>query len=333
MPSQQAKARRDGQSAAPTFRSGRPGAAFRRIVGRIRAALRPEPASIRRRLVAALLLATIGSLVFASGAFADFLTPESGGSPNADEIDTLYKMILYIAIAVFVVVEGALVYSLFKFRAKKGRVAAQIHGNTRLEISWTIGAALILVALATVTFAKLSAIQDPPNSDPNGLQLAEGVLTASVDKPMPPDGKAYTICVTGRQYVWRYTYGADCDRNAFGLPYSYEEMVAPANTTVVLDIEATDVIHSWWIPKLGGKFDAVPGYKNYTWFKAPRAGEVYVGQCAELCGRNHADMTARVRIVTPQEFEAWLEQQRTAIAEGDRQVQTLRRQLSGGGDL
>jgi cytochrome c oxidase subunit 2 len=333
MASQQGKARNGGTSEASSFRSGAPGAASGRFVGRIRAALRPETASIRRRLVAALLLATIGSLVFASGAFADFLTPESGGSPNADQIDSLYKIILYIAIAVFVVVEGALFYSLFKFRAKKGRVAAQIHGNTRLEISWTIGAALILVALAAVTFSKLSAIQDPPDSSPDGLQLADGVLTASTDKPTPPNGKALDICVTGRQYIWRYTYGADCDRNAFGLPYSYEEMVAPANTTVVLDIEATDVIHSWWIPKLGGKFDAVPGYKNYTWFKAPRAGETYVGQCAELCGRNHADMTARVRIVSPQEFESWLDEQRTLIAEGDRAVATLREQLSTDGDL
>lgn len=302
-------------------------------MGRIRAALRPETASIRRRAVAALLLATIGSLVFASGAFADFLTPESGGSPNADQIDSLYKIVLYIAIVVFVVVEGALFYSIWRFRAKKGAVAAQIHGNTRLEISWTVGAALILVALAAVTFSKLSSIQDPPNSGKDGLQLADGVLTASTDMPTPPNGKQLTICVTGRQYIWRYTYGAECQRNAFGLVYSYEEMVVPANTTVVLDIQATDVIHSWWIPKLGGKFDAVPGYRNYTWFKAPKAGETYVGQCAELCGRNHADMTARVRVVTPQEYEAWVDQQRSDIADADREVQQLREQLTRDGDL
>ncbi|WP_160165493.1 cytochrome c oxidase subunit II [Conexibacter woesei] len=295
--------------------------------------MRPETASIRRRLAAALLLATIGSLVFASGAFADFLTPESGGSPNADEIDSLYKIVLYIAIVVFVVVEGALFWSIWRFRAKKGAVAAQIHGNTRLEISWTVGAALILVALAAVTFSKLGSIQDPPNSGENGLQLADGVLTASTDEPSPPNGKKLTICVTGRQYIWRYTYGANCQRNAFGLPYSYEEMVAPADTTVVLDIEATDVIHSWWIPKLGGKFDAVPGYRNYTWFKAPRAGELYKGQCAELCGRNHADMTARVRIVTPAEYTAWLDRQRRDIAAADREVQQLRDQLTRDGDL
>ncbi|ADB50336.1 cytochrome c oxidase, subunit II [Conexibacter woesei DSM 14684] len=333
MPIEQGNARQGGGSDGPIFRSGAPDAARRRFVDRIRAALRPETASIRRRLAAALLLATIGSLVFASGAFADFLTPESGGSPNADEIDSLYKIVLYIAIVVFVVVEGALFWSIWRFRAKKGAVAAQIHGNTRLEISWTVGAALILVALAAVTFSKLGSIQDPPNSGENGLQLADGVLTASTDEPSPPNGKKLTICVTGRQYIWRYTYGANCQRNAFGLPYSYEEMVAPADTTVVLDIEATDVIHSWWIPKLGGKFDAVPGYRNYTWFKAPRAGELYKGQCAELCGRNHADMTARVRIVTPAEYTAWLDRQRRDIAAADREVQQLRDQLTRDGDL
>ena len=301
-------------------------------MSRIRAALRPE-SSFRRRLVAALLLATIASLVFASGAFADFLTPESGGSPNADSIDSLYKIILYIAIVVFIVVEGALFYSLIKFRAKRGRVAAQIHGNTRLEISWTVGAALILVVLSAVTFAKLGDIQNPPNSSPDGLQLAQGVLTASTTEPSPPNGKKLTICVTGRQYIWRYTYGANCKSNAFGLPYSYQEMVVPANTTVVLDIQATDVIHSWWIPKLGGKFDAVPGYRNFTWFKAPRAGELYKGQCAELCGRNHADMTARVRVVSPSEYESWLAEQKQAISDANRNAVRLREQLTADGVL
>ncbi len=303
-------------------------------MSRIRAALRPE-SFLRRRLVAALLLATTGSLVLASSAFADFFTPESGGSPNADQIDSLYKIILYIAIVVFIVVEGALFYSLVKFRAKKGRVAAQIHGNTRLEISWTIGAALILVVLAAVTFAKLGSIQDPPNSSADGLRLAQGVLTASTTEPSPPNGKKLTICVTGRQYIWRYTYGAGCKSDAFrlGVPYSYQEMVVPANTTIVLDIQSTDVIHSWWVPKLGGKFDAVPGYRNFTWFKAPRAGELYRGQCAELCGRNHADMTARVSVVTPAEYQTWLADQKQAIADANRQVVQLRQRLTRDGSL
>ncbi|HEX4805698.1 MAG TPA: cytochrome c oxidase subunit II [Conexibacter sp.] len=288
--------------------------------------MRPE-STFRRRLVAALLLATIASLVFASGAFADFFTPETGGSPNADQIHSLYKIILYIAIVVFVVVEGALLYSIVKFRARRGRVAAQIHGNTRLEITWTVAAALILVVLAAVTFAKLGSIQNPPNSDPNGLQFA------STSTPTPPNGKKLTICVTGRQYIWRYTYGANCTSNAFGLPYSYQEMVVPANTTVVLDLQSTDVIHSWWIPKLGGKFDAFPGYHNYTWFKAPQAGVTYRGQCAELCGRNHADMTALVRVVTPDRYLTWLAGQKAAIAAANRQVLQLRQQLTAYGTL
>ncbi len=295
-------------------------------MSRIGAALRPA-SPLPRRLTVAFLLALAGSAVFASSAFAGLITPESGGSPNADQISSLYKIILYIAIVVFVVVEGALLYSVVKFRAKKGRVAAQIHGNTRLEISWTIGAAVILVALAAITFSKLSSIQNPPNSDANG------VLSASIDNPTPPNGHKLTICVTGRQYIWRYTYGKSCDANGFGVPYSYQEMVVPSNTTVVVELQATDVIHSWWIPKLGGKSDAVPGYKNYTWFKAPKPGVVYKGQCAELCGRNHADMTARVRVVSPAAYQTWLAAQKQAITAANQQALQLHKQLASDGDL
>jgi cytochrome c oxidase subunit II len=294
--------------------------------------LRPDR-FFRRRLTAAILLATLGSLVFVSGAFAGFVTPESGGSPNANQISSLYMIVLYIAIVVFVVVEGALLYSIVKFRARKGRVAAQIHGNTRLEISWTVGAALILVALAAVTFTKLGSIQNPPNSGADGLSLADGVLTASTSVPTPPNGRKLTICVTGRQYIWRFTYGASCESNAFGVPYSYQQMVVPANTTVVLQLESTDVIHSWWIPKLGGKFDAVPGYKNFTWFKASKVGAIFKGQCAELCGRNHADMTASVRVVAPADYLTWIAAQKASIAAANKQAQTLRRQLTRYGSL
>ena len=198
-----------------------------------------------------LLLSVGASLLFAPGALANFLTPKTGGSPNADSIDSLYKIILYLAVVVFVLVEGALAYAVFRFRAKKSPVAAQIHGNTRLEIGWTVGAALILLIITVVTFIKLPGIITPPNSDPSGL-----VLSASLGQPSPPDGRKLTICVQGRQYIWRYTYGPNCKDNAFNgkLPYSYTDMVAPANTTVVLVIQATDVIHSWWVPSLGGYF-------------------------------------------------------------------------------
>ncbi len=271
----------------------------------------------------------IGSLVLAPSALANFLTPKSGGSPNADAIHSLYKIILYMAAVVFVLVEGALLYSVYKFRAKKGAASAQIHGNTRLEIGWTVAAALILVVLTVITFIKLPSIINPPNSSTSGF------LSASLAEPTPPSHKALTVCVQGRQFIWRYTYGANCNNGAFAgkLPYSYVEMVVPAQTTVILKIQATDVIHSWWVPSLGGKVDAVPGYTTYTWFKAPHAGSVYRGQCAQLCGRQHYAMIAFVKVVTPQQYRAWAVYQAKAIAAANDQVSQLRQSLRASGNL
>jgi cytochrome c oxidase subunit 2 len=275
-----------------------------------------------------LVLSAAGSLVLAPAASAHFLTPKSGGSPNADEIASLYKIILYIAAVVFVIVEGALLYSVFKFRAKKSARAAQIHGNTRLEVGWTVAAALILVVLTVVTFVKLPGIINPPNSDANGY------LAASLTPPKPPNGQKLTICVQGRQYIWRYTYGNGCLNNAFTakLPYSYQEMVVPSNTTIVLAIQASDVIHSWWVPSLGGKVDAVPGYTTYTWFKSPHPA-LYHGQCAQLCGRNHAAMTALVRVISPSQYSAWLTKQQQEIQAANAQVTQLRQILTQNGNL
>ena len=199
------------------------------------------------------------------------LTPESGGSPNADEIDSLYKLIFVVAAVIFIGVEGALLYSLFKFRARKGAVAAQIHGNTRLEVGWTVGAALILVVLATFTFVKLPAIRNPPNSGANGLQLADGgtLFASGPSQRLPPNGRSLNVCVNGQQYVWRYTYADGRSKAPLASVFSYQEMVVPVDTTVTLNIQSQDVAHSWWIPKLGGKIDAIPGYTNYTWFKIP----------------------------------------------------------------
>jgi cytochrome c oxidase subunit II len=311
-------------SAPPTYRRP-PGCEYNP-----RALARTPATGRSRRLAFAVLLALAALLAFSGAAFADAITPESGGSPNADEIDSLYKLILVVAVVIFVGVEGALFYSLFKFRARKGLVAAQIRGNTRLEIGWTVGAALILVVLAAITFVKLGDIRNPPNSGPNGLQLADTQLFASgPTKKFPPNGKALNVCVNGQQYVWRYTYANDCDNAPLSSPFSYQEMVVPVETTVTLDINAQDVAHSWWIPKLGGKFDAVPGYTNHTWFKIPAkyAGKVFTGQCAELCGRNHANMTAEVRAVTPSEYEKWLDQRKADIKAADQAAEQQRKQV------
>jgi cytochrome c oxidase subunit 2 len=277
-------------------------------------------------LLAAVAAALIGMLVTAPGAFADAFTPESGGSQNADDIDTLYKLTLYIGIVIFVGVEATLIYSLIKYRARRGgSEASQIHGNTPLEIGWTIGAALILVVLTVVTFIYLPDIENPPPSGPNGLR-ADQARFASIDQPDPPrsGGPILRIEVNGQQYLWRYDYAGGDQL------FSYYEMVVPTDTTVVLEVSASDVIHSWWIPKLGGKVDGVPGHVNETWFKIPAGKEgVYRGQCAELCGAGHADMRAVVRAVTPDEFEDWGEQTREDIKEAGEALAEQRERREG----
>ena len=261
----------------------------------------------------------------ASNILAGILIPERGGSPNADDIAGLYTLILVMAAVIFVGVEGALIWFMVKFRAKRGREAAQIHGNTRLEIGWTVGAAVILIFITAVTFIKLGPIKNPAASDidANGNPVASNVAFASTDQPKPPKGDFLNIKVVGQQYQWRYSYPGRKD------VFAYEEMVVPVGMTVTLDIQADDVAHSWWIPKLGGKFDAIPGYKNKTWFKATKAG-LFSGQCAELCGRNHANMVARVRAVPFEDYQRWYDQHATDIQtakdEGARQREQLLQQ-------
>jgi cytochrome c oxidase subunit II len=280
-----------------------------------------------------------GMLVLAPSALANFITPKSGGSPNADSIHSLYMIVLIVAAVVFVAVESALVYAVFSFRAKKHPVAAQIHGNTRLEIGWTAGAAFILLILAVVTFIKLPGIINPPNSDADGLQLAAATVQSSnQDSPRPaptaPNHKELTVCVQGRQFIWRYTYGQNCLRASYAAkdPYSYTTMTVPVHTTVVLDIQSLDVIHDWWIPSLGGKEDAVPGETSYTWFKASHTG-IYRGQCAQLCGTGHAAMIAYVHVVTPAQYKQFLATQEQGIEDQTNQVSQLRQILTKQGQL
>jgi cytochrome c oxidase subunit 2 len=285
------------------------------------------PRRPRRLLLAALSLAATAILIAAPSALADTFTPESGGSQNANDIDTLYKLTLYIGIVIFLLVWGVLIWSLVKYRARRDGQADQIRGNTPLEIGWTLGAASILVVLTVVTFLYLDDIESPPASGPNGLS-ADAAQFASVDQPDPPTsgGPVLRIHVNGQQYIWRYDYPGKEQL------FSYYKMVVPTDTTVVLEIEASDVIHSWWIPKFGPKADAVPGHVNETWFKVPAGREgVYRGQCAELCGPNHADMRAMVEAVKPAEFEQWAQRKRAQIKAAGEAVGKSRKQREKAG--
>jgi cytochrome c oxidase subunit 2 len=248
----------------------------------------------------------VAVLAFAPDAFASFLTPPSGGSPNADRISNLYTVTLIIAAVVFVGVEGTLIYTLVRFRRRKGRVAVQIHGNTRLEIGWTVGAAVVLIALATLTFAELHSIRSPDVSGPSGLSVSGGAQLESTDAIHPPKGPYMTIQVNGQQYIWRFTYlGFGKLADQLDDPYTYRTLYVPTNTTIVLKVVSQDVVHEWWIPDLGGKVQAVPGYVNWTWFKISKPAS-YNGQCTFICGRGHATMKATVTALPPQQWLAWL---------------------------
>lgn len=259
-----------------------------------------------------------------------FFTPQSGGSPNADNIASLYKIVLVIALVIFVAVVAGLSYAMVKFRARKGVTAKQTHGHTGLEIGWTAAAAVVLVALAILTFLRLGSIENPPNSSAASANLVGetgggGRLYATATRHLPPNGKVLEIEVIGKQFIWEFVYPGG-EKNGLGAPYSYEELVVPTETTVELNIVSEDVVHSWWVPQLGGKFQAVPGFHNYTWFKVEKSG-LYRGQCAVLCGRGHARMIATVRAISPAKFEAWLANQKKLIAEANSEAAAARTKL------
>jgi cytochrome c oxidase subunit II len=285
-------------------------------------------------LAAVLPAAVVAALALPSVASAGWFLPESGGSPNADSIRTLYILIALFALVIFIGVEGLLIYSLVKFRARRGRVAAQVHGNTQLEIGWTVGAAALLIFITVFTFVLLPGIKNPAASDidANGNPVATNAQYAATDQPPPPPGGAsMTIKVIGEQYAWSYFYPQEQRQDRV---YAYNDMYVPVGMTVILDIQSKDVAHSWWIPKLGGKMDAIPGYTNKTWFKIPLDAipegsdrVVYEGQCAELCGRNHADMLARVIGLRFDDWKAWRDRKAQELKQAQDEAAKEREQL------
>jgi cytochrome c oxidase subunit 2 len=264
--------------------------------------------SIHARLGTVVLASFVTYGFAADSASAGALLPERGGSPNADRIASLYTVVLILAAIVFSGVAAALAFALVRYRASRNPVAAQIRGNTRLEIAWTGAATGLIIFIAVFSLTRFGAIEHPDRAGADPMAAAAADLG---------DGARETlhVRVVGRQYIWMFEYPNGA--------VSYQELVAPVGVTVDLDISSLDVAHSWWIPKLGGKFDAIPGYVSHTWFRLERAG-VYRGQCAELCGRNHADMTAKVRGVAPAEYARWVATQKRLMTEADRALEDER---------
>ena len=242
------------------------------------------PLRVRRKLSLLLLvgsaaLATAGIAAAANGGF----TPTAPHSPNAHRTVTAYYLVLGFTAAIFVIVEGALVTFVWKYRSR-GRArtvdGAQVHGHTRLELIWTIAPVAVVTIIAGFVFYELPGISDAPAS-PNPLQ----------------------ITVEGHQFYWQFDYPSGAR--------SIDDLYVPANQVVELTVKAYDVVHSWWIPELGGKIQAIPGHTNHFWFKADRTG-TYSGQCAEFCGIFHEAMLANVVAETPGQYAAFLSKQATS---------------------
>jgi cytochrome c oxidase subunit 2 len=267
--------------------------------------------------LATLLTLSAAGLALAGVAGADALTPESGPTQNAADTDTLYKIVFLTGLAIIALVWGVLFYSLFRYRATRRQPAPQIRGNTALELGWTIGATAIVTAIAIVTFFYVDDIKNPVASGPPALAEVRG-QNAAINQPPPPGGNELAVKVAAQQYLWRYQYPNGA--------VSFHDMVVPKDTTVTLEISSNDVAHSWWIPKLGGKVDALRGLTNETWFKATETG-VFKGQCAELCGANHAAMTAKVIVVEPDRFKQWVANQKKLIQEAQKQVQEQKKTI------
>jgi cytochrome c oxidase subunit 2 len=297
----------------------------------------------RSRAAQSLFCALFAALAVPSVASAGLFAPEDdSGSPNAVKIRTLYLIVFILGMVIFFAVEGLLIYSLIKFRRRRGGPQpAQIRGNTPLEIGWTLGAAGILVLLSVVTFIFLGGIKNPAASKPNGfvaeakesgMKFADGgsssgkLSFAAKDQSEPPGppNKHLTIRVNGQQYLWRFDYPGKEQ------VFSYHDLVVPTGTTVVLNITASDVDHSWWIPDLGGKADAVPSHTNHTWFRIDKPGTFW-GNCAEFCGENHADMTARVIAVPPDQYRAFIAQQAADLKKSQALLSLARRTRESGG--
>ena len=253
---------------------------------------------MRKRLLWVLGLLALGLLLVscAPNASQDSLKPEG---PYAQTIMDLFVPVFWVAVAVFVIVEGGIVLILIKYRHRKNRdqMPAQTHGNTRLEIGWTI---LPAVVLAFVTVPTVAVIWD----------LAK-----------PPPADALHITVEGHQWWWGFRYTDSDMMTAYDdqAPIvAADVMVIPTGRTVYLDLSSVGgliggdpeqadyaVIHSFWVPQLAGKQDVVPNRTNHILLQADHPG-TYYGQCAEFCGLQHARMKFRVLALSPSDFEAWV---------------------------
>ena len=243
-------------------------------------------------------LAIVGAVLAIGGhAYAEVgqpspweMTMQPSASPVMDDIEWFHGFLLWIITAITLFVTALLITVMVKFNAKANPTPSKTTHNTLIEVVWTIVPVLILVGIAIPSFRLLFYQVDVPKAD-------------------------LTVKATGKQWYWTYSY-PDNGKFEFDSLMAQDkkprllavdnEMVVPVNKIVRVQTTGADVIHAFAVPAFGIKIDAVPGRLNETWFKADREG-LYYGQCSELCGKDHAFMPIAVRVVSDQEFAAWVE--------------------------
>ncbi len=236
-------------------------------------------------LPAALLL---GSCEAPGGISPIFPAPVS---PNGQDIYNTYIGISIPAIIIFLGVELALLWVVIKYRRSAqpaGYVPPQIHGNTRVEWAWTIVPLIIVLGIAGYSFNELQKdFQPVSNYD-------------------------FEVVVSGHQFGWNYTYPEGFTIHQEGtLAGDVTPFVVPVGKLIRLRMQGTDVIHSWWVPAISGKTDAVPGYDNFTWLKVDTVGK-WKGECAELCGAGHSTMQIIVQSMSQYNYDQWVRKQQAA---------------------
>ncbi len=214
---------------------------------------------------------------------ATFIDPQG---PAALSESYLWWFIFGVATFVWAIVTTVLIVSVVRFRARPGAPAPrQLHGNTRIEIVWTVVPSIILFAVLGFTIFTLFGLGQP--ADPN----------------------TFTVTVKGHQWWWEFDYPA-----SQGSFITADELHIPTGTVVRIELYSNNVIHSFWVPVLSGKLDVIPGQHNVTWLKADRSG-TYRGMCAEFCGEQHAHMNFDVVAQSPGDYSAWMTNQQLAAAQ------------------
>ena len=245
-----------------------------------------SPAGRRRRFKYLLLFGLFSALLLLLACSTGKQSTWDPVGPVADKQLQLFNVLLWTMVAVFVLVEGVLVYALIRYRSRPGREPSRTHGNLPLEITWTVIPTILVLGLGIWSVLTLFELDEPPSSEENVLQ----------------------VNVTGHQWWWEFEYP---DAGGGKRITTANELRIPVDRAVKLNLASDDVLHSFWVPKLAGKLDVIPTRINKMWFKADSSKidtlpATLYGQCAELCGIAHAQMKMRVTVLSEADYDAWV---------------------------